>query len=160
MKETELDYERKKARKKTFRRKRIIKEKIANSLPDEIILDCSSSEDYSETTGLSVDVLGIIVEIAAGEIPGIYGMSGGIVEGIAEKLGKKDQRKGIRVSLGGSTVKIDLYIIVEYGYNIIEVCNNLRETVRETVENTTNLKVGKITIHVQGVSTPLNREEE
>ena len=141
-------------------KKVIIKDKQKKYIQEEIILDCGSSEECSETTGLSVDVLGIIVEIAAGDIPGISGMSGGIVEGIAEKLGKKDLRKGIKVSLIGSEVKIELYVIVEYGYNIIEVCSSLRETVKETVEQTTNLEVGDIIIHVQGVSLPDKKDEE
>ncbi len=151
MKETELKETRKKTRKKYTRAKKKIIEKIENNQQGEIILECKDSEECFETTGLSVDVLGLIVEIAAGEIPGISGMSGGIVYGIAEKLGKKDLRKGIRVGFDGSDVKIDLYVIVEYGYNIIEVCSELRETVRETIEKTTNLNVSEITINVQGI---------
>ncbi len=143
-----------------MKKKQKIKDKISNNLQEEIILDCDATEECTESTGLSVDVLGIIVEIAASDIPGISGMSAGIVDGIAEKLGKKDLRKGIKVTLDGSEVIIDLYVIVEYGYNIIEVGSNLREAVRKTVEQTTNLKVAGITVHVQGVSLPGKKEEE
>ena len=48
-------------------------------------------------------------------------------------------------------LKIDLYIIVEYGISISEVCKTIVETVRYKLESTTGVKVRKVSISVEGI---------
>ena len=45
------------------------------------------------------EVVSIIAGLAATEIDGIAGMSGGLVGGIAEMLGKKNFSKGVKVEV-------------------------------------------------------------
>ena len=46
------------------------------------------------------EVVSIIAGLAATEIDGIAGMSGGVVGGIAEMLGRKNFSKGVKVEVG------------------------------------------------------------
>jgi uncharacterized alkaline shock family protein YloU len=46
---------------------------------------------------------------------------------------------------------VDLYIIVEYGISISEVCKTIVETVRYKLESTTGVKVRKVSISVEGI---------
>ena len=48
---------------------------------------------------------------------------------------------------------MDLYIIVEYGISISEVCKTIVETVRYKLESMTGVKVRKVGISVEGIRT-------
>ncbi|HBT48698.1 MAG: hypothetical protein XD49_0233 [Caldanaerobacter subterraneus] len=101
---------------------------------------------------ISEEVVSIIAGLAATEVPGVAGMSGGVVNGISEILGRKNLSKGVKVELGDKEATIDLYLIVDYGVRIPEVAWNVQENVKNAVENMTGLKVVEVNIHVQGVS--------
>lgn len=97
------------------------------------------------------EVVGIIAGLAATEIPGVAGMSGGLVGGIAEMLGKKNLSKGVKVEVGEREAAVDLYIIVEYGVRIPDVALRVQENVKRAIESMTGLDVVEVNIHVQGV---------
>ncbi len=59
------------------------------------------------------EVVSIIAGLAATEVDGIAGMSGGIAGGIAEMLGRKNFAKGVKVEVGEKEAAVDLYIIVK-----------------------------------------------
>jgi len=100
---------------------------------------------------ISEDVVSIIASLAASEVKGVAGMSGGIAGDIVEMLGKKNLSKGVKVDIKENDTNIDLYIIVEYGCRIPEVAWEIQEKVKKAVETMTGLNVLKVNIHVQGV---------
>jgi len=104
------------------------------------------------TLKISEEVVAIIAGIAAMEVPGVAGMSGGIAGGIAEMLGRKNLSKGVKVEVGDKEAAIDLYIIVEYGCRIPEVSWNIQERVKKAIETMTGLDVVEVNIHIQGVN--------
>ncbi|WP_265443751.1 Asp23/Gls24 family envelope stress response protein [Acetivibrio straminisolvens] len=104
------------------------------------------------TLKISEEVVAIIAGIAAMEVPGVAGMSGGIAGGIAEMLGRKNLSKGVKVEVGDKEAAIDLYIIVEYGCRIPEVSWNIQEKVKKAIETMTGLNVVEVNIHIQGVN--------
>ena len=108
------------------------------------------------------EVVGIIAGLAATEIDGIAGMSGGLVGGIAEMLGKKNFAKGVKVEVGEREAAVDLYIIVKYGVRIPDVALSVQENVKQAIESMTGLSGVEVNIHVQGVGFPdaEKREEE
>lgn len=108
------------------------------------------------------EVVGIIAGLAATEVKGVAGMSGGIAGGIAEILGRRNLSKGVKVQVGDSEATVDLYIIVEYGAKIPEVSWKVQESVKEAVETMTGLNVVEVNIHIQGVNIqkqPVEEEE-
>lgn len=98
------------------------------------------------------EVVAIISGIAATEVAGVSGMSGGIAGGIAEALGRKNLSKGVKVEASEKDVKIDIYIIVEYGFRIPDVAWTIQEKVKKAVETMTGLNVVEVNIHIQGVN--------
>ena len=102
------------------------------------------------------EVVGIIAGLAATEIDGVAGMSGGIAGGIAEMLGKKSFTKGVKVEVGEKETAVDLYMIVKYG----DVAIAVQENVKKAIENMTGLTVVEVNVHVQGVSFDEETEEE
>ncbi len=98
------------------------------------------------------EVVGIIAGIAATEVQGIAGMSGGIAGGIADILGRKNLSKGVKVQVGETETAIDLFVIVEYGSKIPDIAWKVQERVIDAVETMTGLNVVEVNIHIQGVN--------
>ncbi len=106
------------------------------------------------------EVVSIIAGLAATEIEGVASMSGGIVGGIAEALGRKNLSKGVKVEVGEQEAAVDLYLIVGYGSRIPDVAWNVQENVKKAIETMTGLSVVSVNVHVQGVSFPQQKEKE
>lgn len=106
------------------------------------------------------DVVGIIAGLAATEVPGVAGMSGGIAGGIAEMLGHRNLSKGVKVDVGEHECVVDLFVIIEYGYSIPEVAQQIQENVKRTIEVMTGLDVMEVNLHVLGVHFPQEKKGE
>lgn len=98
------------------------------------------------------EVIEIIAGLAATEVKGVAGMSGGVAGGIAELLGRKNLSKGVKVEVGQRQCAIDLTIVAEYGVRIPEVCSEIQESVKRAIESMTGLEVVEVNISVLGVT--------
>jgi uncharacterized alkaline shock family protein YloU len=105
----------------------------------------------SGTIRIANEVVRIIAGIAASEVKGIIGMSGGVADGFAELLMKKNLAKGVKVEVGERQVAVDLFVIVEYGSKIPEIAYLVQENVKRAVESMTGLEVIEVNVHIQGV---------
>lgn len=117
----------------------------------------NTQKEYGQIK-IADEVVAIVAGLAATEIKGVAGMSGGIAGGIADILGKKNLTKGVKVEVGEKETAIDLFIIVEYGARIPDVCWEIQERVKKAVETMTGLNVVEVNIHVQGVQ--FSKEEK
>ncbi len=106
------------------------------------------------------EVVSIIAGLAATEVEGVASMSGGIVGGIAEALGRKNLSKGVKVEVGEQEAAVDLYLIVGYGSRIPDVAWTVQENVKKAIETMTGLAVVNVNVHVQGVSFPQQKDKE
>jgi uncharacterized alkaline shock family protein YloU len=97
------------------------------------------------------EVVSIIAGLAATEIKGVAGMSGGIVDGFAELLKKKNLTKGVKVEVGEKQAAVDLFIIIEYGAQIPDTAYMVQENVKRAIESMTGLEVVEVNVHIQGV---------
>lgn len=116
-----------------------------------------------ENTNIKIadDVIAVIAGAAASEVPGVASMSGGFAGGISEVFsGKKNFAKGIKVEAGEKETKIDVSIIVEYGVRIPDVAFEIQNRVKKAVEGMTGLKVVEVNVHIQGVNTEINNEND
>lgn len=120
-------------------------------------------EDKGNNIGsikIANEVVAIIASLAATEIEGVAGMSGGVGSGIAEMLGHK---KGVKVEAGEDECTVDLSVIIDYGFTIPEVAEKVQQNVKQAIESMTGLNVVEINVHVQGVhfaNEELEEEEE
>lgn len=110
---------------------------------------------------ISDEVVGVIAGLATTEVKGIVGMSANLVGGITQILtGKKNLSKGVKVTVGENSSTIDLYVVVEYGVNIPEICSSVQENVKKAVETMTGLIVEAVNVHVQNVVIPKLEEKQ
>ncbi len=100
------------------------------------------------------EVVAVIAGLAATEVDGVAGMSGGIAGGIAEMLGRKNLTKGVKVEVGEHQAAVDLYVIVEYGVRIPDVSWSIQQNVKRAIETMTGLNVVEVNVHIQGVHLP------
>ena len=116
-------------------------------------------ESSNENIEIADDVVAIIAGKAVSEVSGVAGMAGGFAGGITEVVsGKKNLSKGIKVDIGEKEAKIDVNIIVEYGVRIPDVAFEIQNRVKKAVEAMTGLKVANVNVHVQGVKTTEEQE--
>jgi len=124
-------------------------------------LDANGHENADKgSIKIADDVVGVIAGLAATEVEGVAGMSGGVAGGIAELLGRKNLSKGVKVLVGEKETVVDLFLIVNYGVRIPEVAWNVQENVKKAIENMTGLAVVEVNIHVQGINFGQSPREE
>jgi uncharacterized alkaline shock family protein YloU len=97
------------------------------------------------------DVLAIIAGLAATEVEGVAGMSGGLAGGIAELLGRKNLAKGIKIAVNDKLIAVDINMIVTYGYKLHEVSRKVQANVIKAIETMTGLEVERVNINVLGI---------
>ena len=112
------------------------------------------------TVKIANEVVAVIAGLAATEIEGVAGMSGGITGDITEMLGMKNLSKGVKVEVGEVETAIDIFIVMQYEAKISEVAKKIQENVKNTVEMMTGLDVVEVNVHVQGINIPEESEIE
>ncbi len=131
-----------------------------NVTADKSKLDKTAKVNNLGTIRVADEVVSIIAGLAATEIDGVAGMSGGLVGGIAERLGRKNLSKGVKVEVGEREAAVDLYLIVKYGVRIPDIALSVQENVKKAIETMTGLDAVEVNVHVQGVGFPPEEEKE
>ncbi|MDE6976860.1 MAG: Asp23/Gls24 family envelope stress response protein, partial [Lachnospiraceae bacterium] len=112
--------------------------------------------DELGTVKIADDVVAVIAGLAATEVKGVASMAGNISNELMSKMGVKNLAKGVKVEMIGKSVRADLNLIVEYGYNIPAVSQKVQEKVKSTIENMTGLEVTDVNIRIAGVNMVKN----
>ena len=105
------------------------------------------------TLRVSNDCIADLAGYAALECYGVVGMADPTLrDGIAKLLPNNRLRKGIEISKHDEgKICADLYIVVEHGTNLAEVSRMLAEKVAYVLQDSAQLPVESVDIHVQGV---------
>ena len=106
------------------------------------------------------EVVATIAALAVADVDGVSALSGGVVEGITEMLGKKNVTKGVKVEVGAEEAAVDVSVSVKYGYKIKEVCEKIQQAIKSAIETMTGLRVVEINVFVQSVVfEPVEKED-
>lgn len=88
---------------------------------------------------------------AALESYGVVGLAPkNLVSGLSHALAK-DPTQGVEVHYNGSEIKIEIFIIVEYGTRIKSVAGSVSNTVRFNVEKALGMPVNEVNVHVRSL---------
>lgn len=122
-------------------------------------MEANKSEINSElgTIKIADEVVATVAGLAATEVEGVASMSGGWGTDLVEKLGRKNFSKGIRVEVTGDETKIEIFLVIDYGYQIPKVAEEVQNEVKQAVETMTGLKVTTVNVHI--VSVILKKSE-
>ncbi len=118
---------------------------------EEKVLNANIDKDGN--ISISPEVIATISAIAAKSVEGVSDMINSLSGGFAELLGKKNPGKGVKVAINGRDVKIDMYVVVEYGIKIPDVAWEIQGKVKNEVEAMTGLNVTAVNVNIEGVNT-------
>lgn len=122
-------------------------------------MDAIKKLEYGEVK-IADEVIATIAGLAATEVQGVSGMSGGLADGIAEILGKKTLSKGVKLEVSDEGVAIDLYLVVDYGVKIPDIAWKIQDNVKTAIESMIGTKVIDVNINIQGVNFSKENAEE
>jgi len=97
------------------------------------------------------NVIASIASLAACEIEGVKRIGGDFRTGILELVGQK-AHIAIKVEFDrNSEAKIEVPLVIKYGYNIPEIAGRAQENIRQALEKMTSLSIKDININVQAI---------
>ncbi len=121
-------------------------------LDDSEMFDLEDLDSGLGKIEISPEVLEVIASLAATEVAGVASMHGTFATGVAERMGRKNFRKGVRVELGEEGITIDVQLHMVFGISIPEVAQQVQENISQTLRTMTALEVKAINVHVVGIT--------
>ena len=111
---------------------------------------------FSGNVKIADDVISSIAALAATDVEGVHAMAGNTTKELVAKFGGKSLGRGVKAVVDEDDVRLSLGIIVEYGCSIPEVCKNVQDKVRATIENMTGFTVSEINVTIAGINISEN----
>lgn len=113
-----------------------------------------TSEDQSlGAIQISPRVLEFIAGIAASQVDGVAKMHGSLANNVGELLGRSDHRRGVKLTMDDDhDLTIDVAVFLDYGVAVPQVAAKIQENVKQRIASMTDLKVGIVNVHVQGIN--------
>ncbi|MEO7751903.1 MAG: Asp23/Gls24 family envelope stress response protein [Terracoccus sp.] len=112
-------------------------------------------------TTIADQVVEKIAGLATREVDGVYAMgsaAGRTLSGLAQRLpgqaAKNAVSTGVSIEKGERQTAVEVSVVVEYGVSIVEVADNIRESVITAVEHATGLEVVEVNVTVSDVHLP------
>ncbi len=109
-------------------------------------------DDKLGAVQIADDVVAMIASLAATEVDGVSALVGNITNELMSKVGMKKLTKGVKVEVLEGNVSLELAIMIEYGHNIPQTCQNVQTKVKTAIENMTGLTVSDVNIRIAGVN--------
>ncbi len=100
---------------------------------------------------ISDEVISIIAGTAAAETEGVSLPSSASVSSVKGFFGKKNQSKGVKVTVEENTALIEIEVVVKFGINIKNACEEVQQKVKNAVETMTGLTVSGVNINVTAI---------
>ncbi len=109
---------------------------------------------------IAPEVIEVIAGIAANEVDGVAEMRGNFASNVTERFGKKNHGKGVKVELTSDGIKIDVYVVLNYGVAIPTVAQSIQDNIRQAIKNMTALSIEEINVHVVGIQMEQKEETD
>ena len=119
---------------------------------------------HGDTT-IEETVVQKLAGLATREVPGVYAMGNTarrVFSSMTERIpgSQTNVSNGVSVEKGERQAAVDVSIVVEYGYSIVEVSQGIRRNVIRSVENATGLEVLEVNVNVTDVHLPDEDSED
>ncbi|MFD2704312.1 Asp23/Gls24 family envelope stress response protein [Salibacterium lacus] len=109
---------------------------------------------------ISPEVIEVIAGLAASEVDGVHALRGNFATDVAERLGRKNHGKGVKVELLEEGVKLDISLQLQYGVSVPEVAAEVQTNIQQALQTMTSITVEAINVHVLGIQLELQHETE
>ena len=109
---------------------------------------------------ISDEVISIIAGTAAAETEGVSLPSSAPVSSVKGFFGKKNQSKGVKVTVEENTALIEIEVVVKFGINIKNACEEVQQKVKNAVETMTGLSVSAVNVDVAAIASEKAKAKE
>ncbi len=116
--------------------------------------------EHGDTT-IADQVVEKIAGIATRQVSGVYAMgsaAGRAISNLTSKITSSSSRgsvsSGVSIEKGERQTAVEVSVVVDYGVSIVEVSDNIRQSVIDGVEHATGLEVVEVNINVTDVHLP------
>jgi len=103
-----------------------------------------------------------IAAIAGDAVQRSYGVVGmankNLIGGLADLLQPERWGRGVDVQVREDEIRVDLYVIVQYGTRISEVAQSVMTSVKYALEQALGMPIAEVNVHVQGLRVPSDAE--
>jgi uncharacterized alkaline shock family protein YloU len=133
------------------------------TLPETGLTSGGMSDGIAEAVKGRIKVADEVVEkvaaLAALEIAGVADLGGDLeraFESVRDRigLGSKRANQGVRAQILNEQVTIDITIVIEYGYVVMEVATDVRANVARSVSHMLGMRVTEVNVTVDDVRLP------
>lgn len=109
---------------------------------------------------ISEEVIASIAALAVREVEGVFGLSANGTFDLANILGKKNLRNGIRVRISeDDTVEIACNLVVRMGSAVMTVAQNVQNAIADEVTSMTGIRPAQVNVNVCGVAAARTAEK-
>lgn len=121
--------------------------------------DAVSLDSGHGKTVIAEGVVAKIAGVAAREVDGVHDLvplgAGATIAGFAGRLTRSDQRStGVSVEVGQREAAVDLNVTVDYGVNIPQVAEAVRQNIMDRIRAMTGLIVKEVNINAADLYFP------
>lgn len=109
-------------------------------------------------TTVADSVVAKVAGMATRQVPGVHSMGAQFRRLLSRVRPGESLTQGVNVEVGKKEAAIDLVIVVDYGYSIPSLAQELRESVIAAVETATGLMVKEVNIEVDDLYVPSEDE--
>ncbi|MBQ7858812.1 MAG: Asp23/Gls24 family envelope stress response protein [Faecalibacterium sp.] len=108
---------------------------------------------------ISTDVIAKIAKCAALEVEGVADVACGNQRKMKELLEIVSLQPPVEVEMHDGIAEITVQLVVNYGTRIPAISEKVQENVKSSVQNMTNVAVGRVNLVIAGVALPQPEEE-
>lgn len=101
---------------------------------------------------ISEEVLASIAALAVREVEGVYGLSTTASFDLGSILGKKNLRKGIRVTFQEKGFEVACNLIVKAGCPVMDVAKNVQLAIGNEILSMTGASPARVNVNVCGIA--------
>ena len=136
----------------------------AESTHDELVKDSPLHTDHGVTT-IAEQVVQKVAGMACREVMGVHAMGSAgrrMLNSLTERIpgSSTNVSGGVTVEKGERQTAIDVSIIVEYGFSVVEIANEIRRNIIEAVEYATGLEVVEVNVAISDVHLPGDSQDD
>lgn len=103
---------------------------------------------------ISDEVIATIAAAAVTEVEGVVALNTNFGTEIQDRLTKKSQKRGIRLTAQNESVCVECSILVQYGYSMQTLGKAVQEAVTQALESMAGLSVSAVNVNIAGISMP------
>lgn len=119
-----------------------------------------NNKDDGNKIKIDLNVLEVILGIAAEKVDGVAAMQNNIRSGLSWMLGHSDKSKGVKVEVDkDGNLTADIYAYFYAGVNVPEIAAKIQKKLAKQLTQMTDLKLADINIHVVGLISPEDTQD-